>query len=101
MYTSALAIEFDERFVERARVFETMLKVMSEAKPQAARAYRLKRLAFGTAHDGQVLQPPLVEQFASSDFSLERRVTVPFEKNIFFSSAPLETDDHARYLERS
>jgi hypothetical protein len=31
-------------------------------------------------------------------FTLERRIGVPFEENVFFSIAPLETDDHIEFL---
>lgn len=32
-------------------------------------------------------------------FVLERRLSVPFEENVFFSQAPLPTDDHLIFLE--
>lgn len=32
-------------------------------------------------------------------FRVERKIQIPFEKNLFISSAPLKTDDHLRILE--
>jgi hypothetical protein len=32
-------------------------------------------------------------------FTLERRTGVPFEDNVFFTTAPLRTDDHLRFLD--
>jgi hypothetical protein len=31
-------------------------------------------------------------------FTLERRTGVPFEENVFFSTAPLQTDHHVEFL---
>lgn len=100
VYTSALAVEFDARFVERTSAFAVMQRAANEATRGALGSFGLKRLAFGTSVEMEAGSTLLVGQFARSDFSLERRATVPLEHNVFFSTAPLRTSDHEAYLER-
>jgi hypothetical protein len=100
LYSSALAVELDEKFVERTSAFSLMRTAANDAAGRSAAQYRLKRIAFGESADPDLSPIQLVGQFAASDFSLERRVAVPFERNLFFSSAPLRTQDHIAYLER-
>jgi hypothetical protein len=100
LYTSALALEFDDRFTERAAVFSIIQRVAGEVSPLKGKQYRLKQLSFSADASPETGQVTFVSQFASSDFSLERRVATPLDRNIFFSSAPLRTQDHIAYLKR-
>jgi hypothetical protein len=54
-------------------------------------------LAFGTHFETDVRVPN--RRRRPVRFSLERRLGIPFEKNVFYSQAPLETDDHFALLE--
>lgn len=38
--------------------------------------------------------PGIPQKLRTSRFSIDRRINVPFEKNLYFSEAPLRTDDH-------
>lgn len=100
IFSSALIVEFDKKFVERIVVFDVIQRAATEATSSRHGRYHLKRLAFDVDAGPEPDQPRLVSQFARSDFSIERRVAVPFERNIFFSTAPLKTPDHVAYLER-
>jgi len=97
VFSSALVVEFDPKFVERAAIFDVIQTAAKEATYQPSMRYHLKRISFGT---GAEQEEALTTQFLSPDFSIDRRAGVPLEKNIFFSIAPLTTKAHAAYLER-
>ncbi len=99
-YLSILVVEFDAAFVERFSLFEAIEQLTSEAIKGDGRRHKLKRLAFGTDALPDPTGASAVAQFILRDLLIERRAGEPFERNRFFSRAPLRTNEHIRLLEQ-
>lgn len=97
-YVSSCVIEFDADIRQNFEMISRITDLLERAMPKTAgdHAVALKRLSFGryTAEDSQS-----VETLEKADFVLEIRVGQPFEKNWFFSLAPVSTQEHIRLLE--
>jgi hypothetical protein len=101
-YLSHVTVEFDRIFVERTAVFAAAQRVINDAIHNSE-SYCLKKFSFGfdPASDvSQAMQPAIsVERFFVPDFAIERRAAEPMEKNRFFCTAPMKTNDHVRALD--
>jgi hypothetical protein len=95
-------IFFENSIVVRAKW--DLLKVLTPLQVTAAALRkRLEPLDYEGISEpfGIVLEsdPMKVPRYRPSRFTLERRIGIPFEDNIFFSAAPLPTDDHLDLLD--
>jgi hypothetical protein len=94
-YTSQLEVEMTPLFLEKFAFLNTLGSAISGALAgYALLSYDFKCSGFSLHFDqiGKPIPPPGV-------FQIERRGGQPFEKNVFFSQAPLKTKEHARLLE--
>jgi hypothetical protein len=97
-YVSNVVVEFDKSLSEYMASIEKMEKVINTFRPQpTAQPFRIKRFAFGASANPPVLDPLITVE--NADFLLERRLGHRFEENRYFSSAPMQTNDHIRALE--
>jgi hypothetical protein len=74
------------------RVFKPMHAAAAALRKRLPDANAYEPYAFSLDVDGTRTSRRLIR------FTLERRIGVPFEENVFFSIAPLETDDHIEFL---
>lgn len=73
-----------------SRTIRSLIGEKWEAAGRPKFEFEFSQLRFGP--------DPHERTFAPINFSLERRAGIPFEQNIYFSTAPLRTDDHVEVL---
>jgi hypothetical protein len=100
LYTSAVVVEFEKNFVERTKAFRIIQQVINNEISIDLNNYQLKRLSYGYNIQGDIGVVQSVDQLIATDVSIERRAGEPAERNRFFCTAPLRTDDHLLLLEK-
>lgn len=93
-FFSALIVEFETALEERISSFKIIEEKLIAVLPRAA-GFKPKTLSFGSGDPTLALT---IDAFANADFTLQRRVGVPYSANRYFSTAPLKTDVHISVL---
>ena len=97
-YLSTVVVEFEADIVEQVKVLRKIREILTHEIRRDEASFNIKNLVFGTGDPvvGVISSPEIIER---SDFTIERRGGEPYERNRFFSSAPVRTPDHVRILE--
>ncbi|MCR6646484.1 MAG: hypothetical protein NVV62_19195 [Terricaulis sp.] len=93
IYESAVVAELAINADKIAPWSKALRKLIGDKWEDAGRPkfeFEFSQLRFGP--------DPHERSFAPINFSLERRAGIPFDQNIYFSTAPLRTDDHVEAL---
>lgn len=91
IYTSAMEVELGMAFAEKF----SLVSGIGQLIGQRVKGYGGPDTAYETT--GLMMWSHLQNQ-GPAQFRLERRVDTPFPANVYFSSAPLTTDDHLAVL---
>ena len=97
-YVSNLIAEFDHPIEQPATTFSIIESIIDKAIDRQNAPFKLKRLAFGFGSVAPA-QSVTLEGVDNADFIIERRANEPYEKNRYFCSAPLRTNEHLKVLE--
>jgi hypothetical protein len=98
LYLSSVIVEFDpplEQLMSQLKAIEKLLNVAME-RPEP---FKIKRLAYGFGDVTQTLSINSLDEMKNADFVIERRVSEPYERNRYFCSAPMKTNDFINLLE--
>jgi hypothetical protein len=95
-YQSNIVAEIDPR-VETILLLENIL---NREIPRPEKPFLLKSIMFGSGDPINPFTQLPLDYIQASDFIRERRATEPYERNRYFSSAPIRTRDHGPILEQ-
>jgi hypothetical protein len=101
LFSSAVVAEFEDEFVRCIGAADTLQRIVNTALERDGEPYRFKRLTLGPDSSNDVGPPVSIEHLIPREFSIERRVNTPLEKNRFVCAAPLPIDEHLRLLEEA
>jgi hypothetical protein len=95
-HLSQLEVQFEKRIADFFPALKAVSAGMSKGLDDFWEFHPSYELASLTFSFDPSLHPSLVPAF----FKIEPRVNIAFEENIYFSEAPLSTDNHVTLLER-
>jgi|GEM_PF-3907002 len=93
-YRSTVQASFDDCLIDRLKEFDAALSFLNEKLSDQGISGHEARLTGIIAHTDDTIVRPIVP----SKFILERKVQSPFSEDVFFSEAPLPTDQHIELL---
>jgi hypothetical protein len=97
MYVSNMVVQFDRPIERPDSLISKIGNLLNQKIPRPDKPFNLKRLAFG-AGDFMAMQLPTIEAIENADFIIERRAAADYSENIYFSSAPVTTNEHLKIL---
>jgi hypothetical protein len=94
-YISTIVVQLETEIERATSPLNSILELLRLAMGEKD-GFALKRLAFGSQHDGG----PVItlDTLDKADFVLERRAGSPFAEKRYFSTAPLRTSEHIEVL---
>jgi hypothetical protein len=95
IYISNVVVEFEEALEVKIQSLSKIASLINRARAVSPE-FNITRLGFGVPmfHG----PPDQISTVEATEFSIERRVQIPFEQNRYFCVAPLRTEDHIRVL---
>jgi len=93
VFTSSIEVRVDPDFAAR---FEALIRLDRIAKILSD--YGLTVSPYTVSSIALQTDPPTAKPFQPGRFVLERRANIPFERNIFYSEAPVSTEQHLDLL---
>jgi hypothetical protein len=96
-FLSNIVVEFDNGLASYIKKIGKINSAINNARPGKS-PFDTKRFAFGIG-DVEMTNDGVVN-VERSDFVIERRQGAPYDRNRYFSSAPMTTSDHIRVLEQ-
>lgn len=97
IYWSHVVVEFDDAIEKYITKIGAIERTISQ-KVGNNRTFKFKGMAFGTSTAAKLPGMDMIDMLDAQEFLIERRVDIPFEKNRFFCSAPLNTISHIEAL---
>jgi hypothetical protein len=98
-YVSNIIVELEHGIGEQIPVLCRIGELLTKEIPRENMPFDTKGLVFGYGDPIAAANLSSMELFEKADFTIERRAGEPYERNRYFSSAPVRTSDHVRILE--
>lgn len=97
-YLSSIVVELAHGIGKQIAGLRKIGEILTREIPREGMPFDTKALAFGWGDPAALTlsSPALLER---ADFTIERRAGEPYERNRYFSSAPVRTSEHVRILE--
>ena len=96
-YASNIVVDFDFGIEEKIDVFRKIESLLNRRIPRPEMPFKIKRVAFG--YGNPTVPTFSLEEMERADFVIERRANEPYERNRYYSAAPMATSAHIKLLE--
>jgi hypothetical protein len=96
---SGIVVEFESGLEKSLRSLRMIEDILNQDAPRSGNKLKFKRIGFGSG-DTQPQVISALSDLLKLDFTIERRVKEPYEKNRFYCTGPYNTAELVSILAR-